>query len=163
MPDNLTNPNRQLRCLQVNLRHSKIASASLAEVISENNIDVILRPSIKDVVTQFNSGIGGILTNLSIVAVDSNAMNKVWNSKCTNATGTELESVFLENCLQILNQPLDQLDFLLLEPHSSISRWLGALSKPLAGFSHLFPPCQTIPTFTLKLIIGQTPPANSNL
>ena len=177
-----TIPNRLFRCLQVNLRHSKVASASLAEVILENNIDVILiqepyaknphspavsnippgyisfhslsqdhaygsailvklslatifravcrshsnhiaavdlhtphgtfrfisaylRPSIKDVVTQFNSGIGCILTDLSVVAVDSNALNKVWNSKCTNARGTELESVILENSLQILNQP----------------------------------------------------------
>nr|CAH0100446.1 unnamed protein product [Daphnia galeata] len=59
----------------------------------------------------FISGIGGILTKLSIVAVDSNALNKIWNSKCTNARGTELESVISDNCLQILNQPLDQLSF----------------------------------------------------
>ena len=188
MPDNTVNPNRLFRCLQVNLRHSKVASASLAEVILENKFDVILiqepyaknsnspavsnippgyisfhslskdhaygsavlvrlslattfravcrsqsnhiaavdlhtplgtfrfisaylRPSISDVVTQFISGIGGILTKLSIVAVDSNALNKIWNSKCTNARGTELESVISDNCLQILNQPLDQLSF----------------------------------------------------
>ncbi len=61
--------------------------------------------------TQFISGIGGILTNLSIVAIDSNALNKIWNSKCTNARWTEWESVISDNCLQILNQPLDQLSF----------------------------------------------------
>ncbi|EFX65471.1 hypothetical protein DAPPUDRAFT_333142 [Daphnia pulex] len=110
------------RSLQVNLRHSNVASASLAEVILENKFDVIfiqepyakntyLRPSINDAVTQFISGIGGILTKLSIVAVDSNALNKIWNSKCTNARWTELESVISDNCLQILNQPLDQLPF----------------------------------------------------
>jgi hypothetical protein len=178
MPDNTVNPNRLFRCLQVNLCHSKVACASLAEVILENKFDVILiqepyaknsnsptvsnippgyisfhslskdhaygstvlvrlslattfravclsqsnhiagvdfhtplgtfhfisaylRPSINDVVTQFISGIGGILTKLSIFAVDSNALNKIWNSKCTNARGTELESVISDNCLQI--------------------------------------------------------------
>ncbi|KZS19677.1 Uncharacterized protein APZ42_013841 [Daphnia magna] len=34
--------NRLFSCLQVNLRHSKVASASLAEVILENNLEVIL-------------------------------------------------------------------------------------------------------------------------
>ncbi|EFX69741.1 hypothetical protein DAPPUDRAFT_113390 [Daphnia pulex] len=99
------------RCLQVNLRYSKVASASLAEVIVENKFDVILiqEPYAKNM-TQF-SGIGGILTKLSIVAVDSNALNKIWNSKCTNARGTELESVISDNCLQIFNQHLDQLSF----------------------------------------------------
>ena len=33
---------RQFRCFQVNLRHSRVASASLAEVIIENSLDVIL-------------------------------------------------------------------------------------------------------------------------
>jgi hypothetical protein len=41
MPDNTVNPNRLFRCLQVNLRHSKVASASLADVILENKFDLI--------------------------------------------------------------------------------------------------------------------------
>ncbi|KAK4028227.1 hypothetical protein OUZ56_017507 [Daphnia magna] len=133
--------NRLFTCLQGNLRHSKVASASLAEehaygtailvklalaescraadrscrnhvtAVDLSTTHVYLRPSCPDALALLRSDLSELLTTSSIVAVDSNAMSKLWNSKITNKKGSEIESLICNHNLSLLNRPVAQLDF----------------------------------------------------
>ncbi|KAI9555026.1 hypothetical protein GHT06_020320 [Daphnia sinensis] len=74
-------------------------------------ISVYLRPSCPDFSALFCSDLSELLSASSIVAVDSNAMNKLWNSKITNKRGLEIESLIHNHNLSLLNRPAAKLDF----------------------------------------------------
>ena len=188
--------NSLFRCLQVNLRHSRVASSSLAQIIVKNVLDIVLiqepfaeghqsptiisippgyvafhclsqehaygaailvklslakscraidrsranhiaavdlssahgtfrfisfylRPSIRNIADQFSTDLSCLLTKLSIISVDSNALRKVWNSKLTNSRGSELELLIANHFLRVLDFAISTL--FLLAPHSSTS------------------------------------------
>ncbi|KAK4024699.1 hypothetical protein OUZ56_010121 [Daphnia magna] len=77
--------------------------------LSTTHVD--LRPFCPGASALFRSDISELLTTSSIVAVDSNAMSKLWNSKITNKKGSEIESLIYNHNLSLLNRPLAQLDF----------------------------------------------------
>nr|CAH0112580.1 unnamed protein product [Daphnia galeata] len=178
----------RFKCLQTNLRHSKLASASLAEVILENSLDVILiqepyalcspiptlahippgyiafhslstdhaygaailvklslanscravsccagnhiavvdlkiakgtvrfisaylRPSISNYLATLQSELSSLITPLTVLSVDDNARNRLWNSLTTDHKGVDFESFMSETNLQLANLNASELDF----------------------------------------------------
>jgi exonuclease III len=158
----------RFKCLQTNLRHSQLASASLAEVILENSLDVILiqepyalcsptptlahippgyiafhalsadrsygvailvklslanscravsccaknhiaavdlktakgtvrfisaylHPTISNYLATLQSELSSLITPLTVLSVDANAKNRLWNSSTTDRKGEEFE------------------------------------------------------------------------
>lgn len=177
-----------LKCIQINLRHSKAASASLSQLVLEREIDIVLiqepyavfssQPFLANVPSGYSSfhhlssdhaygaaiivknslvssckieavgtenhATGIVITTASgplyfwslyirpthsspipvltpllsnfhlsrtVLAMDSNCKNKSWNSPFTDAKGEELEALIADNCLNIVNVPRAQLDF----------------------------------------------------
>ena len=163
----------RFKCLQTNLRHSKLASASLAEVILENSLDVILiqepyalcsptptlahippgyiafhslsadhaygaailvklslanscravsccagnhiavvdlkiakgtvrfisaylRPIISNYLATLQSELSSLITPLTVLSVNANARNRLWNSLTTDHKGVDFESFMSE-------------------------------------------------------------------
>jgi hypothetical protein len=74
-------------------------------------ISVYFRPSVTNISFQFNNGFSNLITDKSIIAIDSNALSKLWNSKSTNVRVLDLEFLIPKHFLNILNIPLTQLDF----------------------------------------------------
>ncbi|KAI9555015.1 hypothetical protein GHT06_020309 [Daphnia sinensis] len=74
-------------------------------------ISVYLKPSCPDFSALFCCDLSMLLSASSIVAVDSNVMKKLWNSKITNKKGLEIESLIDNHNLSLLNRPATKLDF----------------------------------------------------
>lgn len=177
-----------MKCIQINLRHSKTASAALAQVLLDLNIDVALvqepyafsstvpvlanipsgfssfhkltsdhaygtailirdsfsksatlsstgppnlstcvrvptrsgslslcsaylRPSLTDFGHTAAIILEGSSTPLSIVGMDSNAKNPLWNSSGNDSRGRDLEALTIKHKLNIANRPRADLDF----------------------------------------------------
>jgi DNA-directed RNA polymerase len=74
-------------------------------------ISLYFRPSVTNISFQFDNGLSNLFTNKSIIEIDSNSLSKLWNSKSTNVRGLDLEFLISKHFLNILNIPLNQLDF----------------------------------------------------
>ena len=180
---------KYLKCLQINLRHSRRASASLAQVILENDFDFVfiqepyaicihasvltnvppgydafhnlsndhafgaaiivkscysavsrpvpvqlrnfvsvidvttcvgtfrllsiyVRPSIRDISSTLRPILDCFLTPTTIIAIDSNAKNRLWNSTTTDKKGMELKMILSDYRMNLVNAPLHKLDFI---------------------------------------------------
>ena len=180
---------KYLKCLQINLRHSRRASASLAQVILENDFDFVfiqepyaicihasvltnvppgydafhnlsndhafgaaiivkscysavsrpvpvqlrnfvsvidvttcvgtfrllsiyVRPSIRDISSTLRPILDCFLTPTTIIAIDSYAKNRLWNSTTTDKKGMELKMILSDYRMNLVNAPLHKLDFI---------------------------------------------------
>ncbi|KAI9551053.1 hypothetical protein GHT06_007657 [Daphnia sinensis] len=95
----------------VNLRHSSLASSSLAQVIIDLNIDIVLvqepyaLPCIPPVVANLASA------PFAIIGADVNARSRLWNSTSNDKRGSDLESLLVCSRLNIVNRSLTELNF----------------------------------------------------
>ncbi|KZS07320.1 Uncharacterized protein APZ42_028989 [Daphnia magna] len=105
-------------------------------------ISVYLRPSIHNIAEQLNSDLSCLFTKLSIIAIDSNALSKVWNSKLTNSRGIELELLIAKHFLCILNRPLAELEFV---PAGTSFIDISLAGSAITSSRWFFP---TIPSFS---------------
>ena len=71
-------------------------------------ISAYLRPSISNYLATLQSELSSLITVLS---VDANAKNRLWNSSTTDRKGEEFESFMSETNLQLANRNSSELDF----------------------------------------------------
>ncbi|KZS03685.1 Uncharacterized protein APZ42_033521 [Daphnia magna] len=105
-------------------------------------ISVYLRPPIHNIAGQFNSDLSCLFTKLSIIAIHSNSLSKVWNSKLTNSRGIELELLIAKHFLCILNRPLSELEFV---PASTSFIDISLAGSAITSSRWFYP---TIPSFS---------------
>ncbi|KAI9559420.1 hypothetical protein GHT06_013408 [Daphnia sinensis] len=105
-------------------------------------IFVYLCLSIHNIAEQPNSNLSFLFTKLSIIAIDSNALSKVWNSKLTNSRGIELEQLIAKHFLCILNRPLAELEFV---PAGTLFIDISLAGSAITSSRWFYP---TIPSFS---------------
>ncbi len=75
-------------------------------------ISMYVRPSCLHSSAEFRSAFHSLLSPLTVIGVDSNAKNSLWNSVCSDKKGVEFEGILLESKLNILNRQRCELDFI---------------------------------------------------
>lgn len=111
------------------------------------------RPSNDNISSLFHSAFQNLVSPFTIIAMDSNANNRLWNSPTTDAKGVELECLIHSENLSIINSNTSDLDF---TPGGT-----SFLDVTLAGDKVVVSPCHTgsfllyprsqiILTYTLK-------------
>lgn len=214
-----------LRCIQINLRHSSLASASLAQVVLDLNIDIVLiqepfalpacppvlanvppgfssfhllsedhaygsailvrdtvatagkiackhisnfaacvelatcsgplrmvsvyiRPSTLNFTTTFSPILDAVASPFVVIGSDVNAKSLLWNSRCSDKRGVELETLLDSSNLNVANRPLAELDFTpgetsfvdltLVGDQVKIVRWLFLAIPSLSDHPYIF-------------------------
>ncbi|EFX71973.1 hypothetical protein DAPPUDRAFT_326690 [Daphnia pulex] len=127
-------PNR-LKCLQINLQHSCLASASLAQVVLDLDIDVVLIQEPYALLTcppvvatsqcfsafhmlsddhaygTVSAILDAIASPFVVIGTDVNAKSMLWNCRCNEKRGEELEKLLTSSNLNVANRSLAELDF----------------------------------------------------
>ncbi|EFX75998.1 hypothetical protein DAPPUDRAFT_107426 [Daphnia pulex] len=160
LPKNVLPPNR-IRCIQINLHHSKLASATLAQTVLNLDIDVVLIqepyaypaeiPVVANILpAPFNQSLMLFPrpTRFSAWTVNSNAKNRVWNSSVNDRRGEDLETLIFGSGLNIANRLCDELDFVpggtafvdltLTGSRLFISRWAFLAMPSLSDHPYIY-------------------------
>jgi hypothetical protein len=74
-------------------------------------ISAYLRPSISNYLATLQSELSSLITPLTVLSVDANARNRLWNSLTTDHKGVDFESFMSETNLQLANLNASELDF----------------------------------------------------
>jgi hypothetical protein len=74
-------------------------------------ISAYLRPTISNYLATLQSELSSLITPLTVLSVNANAKNRLWNSSNTDRKGEEFESFMSETNLQPANRNSSELDF----------------------------------------------------
>ncbi len=154
-------------------------SCACIEIVSSSGTlrlaSVYLRPSIPDYFAAVDECFKTLSSPYAVLGVDSNAKNQMWNSLHTDQKGLDFEQLVLINNLNVLNVPIDSLEFVpggtsfvdvtLAGDRVSLIRWLFLPFASLSDHPFIYFELENncVPAFSPSTKVVRPVPRFSNI